>query len=391
MSTFLATAGAQTTWYVDGSVPGPGTGTAVDPYRSIHHASLQPTTVTGDTILVAPGVYVEKVGISKGITIKSAAGPLATVIRRDVSGTVVSIGSSSFNPLATIEGFTIVMSGHGIAVHVNDGMIRRCIVVGEGLGVGLGAVDEIRAEHCTVQGFEIGCTGVVHGGEVKLANSIVTANGTDLVDASHVYTWYNSSSYYGPSGLGPAGFFDGPGHDFHLLATSGCIDAGDPNAPLDPDGSRADMGALPYDPTYAPFTIYCTAKTNSLGCTPAIGAVHNASLTSDRPFWINCSNQLNNRNGFLFYGFAPKSTPYQGGFLCVKSPTRRTQLQNSGGNAGPDDCSGTFAFDFNALVRGGSDPLLQLGIEVFCQYWARDPAASFHTNRSDALHFPVQI
>ncbi len=32
--------------------------------------------------------------------------------------------------------------------------------------------------------------------------------------------------------------------DFHLLADSPCIDAGDPGSPLDPDGTRADIGAF---------------------------------------------------------------------------------------------------------------------------------------------------
>lgn len=32
--------------------------------------------------------------------------------------------------------------------------------------------------------------------------------------------------------------------DYHLQANSPCIDAGDPNSPLDPDGTRADIGVL---------------------------------------------------------------------------------------------------------------------------------------------------
>ncbi len=42
-------------------------------------------------------------------------------------------------------------------------------------------------------------------------------------------------------------FYDPEEDDFNLLAISPCIDSGDPNAPLDPDSTRADMGALYFD------------------------------------------------------------------------------------------------------------------------------------------------
>jgi len=42
-------------------------------------------------------------------------------------------------------------------------------------------------------------------------------------------------------------FRDAADGNFRLLGTSPCIDTGDPSSPNDPDGSRADMGAIPYD------------------------------------------------------------------------------------------------------------------------------------------------
>jgi hypothetical protein len=40
--------------------------------------------------------------------------------------------------------------------------------------------------------------------------------------------------------------------DYHLQAGSPCIDAGDPNSPKDPDGTRADMGAYYFDQSPLP-------------------------------------------------------------------------------------------------------------------------------------------
>ena len=41
-------------------------------------------------------------------------------------------------------------------------------------------------------------------------------------------------------------FLDTTAHDYHLRPGSPCIDTGDPASPIDPDGSRVDMGWLTF-------------------------------------------------------------------------------------------------------------------------------------------------
>ena len=43
-------------------------------------------------------------------------------------------------------------------------------------------------------------------------------------------------------------FVSAGNHDYHLQPYSPCIDSGDPSSPLDPDGSRADIGAFTFGP-----------------------------------------------------------------------------------------------------------------------------------------------
>jgi len=147
---------------------------------------------------------------------------------------------------------------------------------------------------------------------------------------------------------------------------------------------------IPFELTASPAS-YCTAKTNSQGCVPAMSWSGIPSVSAPLPFVLGASGVLNQRNGLLFYGLAPSNAPHLGGWLCVEPPLRRTALQNSHGTVGPDDCSGQFALDFNARIQSGVDPSLTVGAEVFAQYWSRDPAlATYPSNLTNAVHFALQ-
>jgi hypothetical protein len=140
---------------------------------------------------------------------------------------------------------------------------------------------------------------------------------------------------------------------------------------------------------------YCTAKLNSLGCTPSIGFSGVASASSGSGFSVSCTNVINNKSGLLFYGSTGQAaTPFQGGTLCVKTPIKRTPAQSSGGNPPPNDCSGNYSIDMNTFAVGGppAAPFLTVaGTVVDCQWWGRDPgfAAPNNTMLSNGAEYVI--
>ena len=104
---------------------------------------------------------------------------------------------------------------------------------------------------------------------------------------------------------------------------------------------------------------------------------------------ITATDVLNNKNGSLIYGTAPAAIPFQGGTLCVQTPFGRTPVTHSFGNAGPDDCSGALAIDFNALLQANPASAVACS-SVYCQWFYRDPASATGYGFSDALQFVPQ-
>lgn len=157
---------------------------------------------------------------------------------------------------------------------------------------------------------------------------------------------------------------------------NGAPDSCDIQGGVSPD---RNFNSTPDECECAAAVVYCTAKVNSLGCTPQIASSGVASATAADGFVVSCTQALNQTSGMLFYGISgPTALPYKGGTLCVAQPLLRTRLRQSGGSpVGVQDCSGTFSIDMNAFasgVLGGSpNPVLRsFGSVLHCQWWGRD-------------------
>lgn len=132
---------------------------------------------------------------------------------------------------------------------------------------------------------------------------------------------------------------------------------------------------------------YCTAKVNSDLCRPVIEYIGYPSLSAGAGFRVKAREILANKSGILYYGTSgPLSSPWCGGFQCVKAPVQRTGIQNSGGGS---PCSGVFDLDWTAWVTVNAPGSVPAGSIVNAQYWYRDPLAQCTTGLTNGLQFAV--
>lgn len=197
--------------------------------------------------------------------------------------------------------------------------------------------------------------------DCALSNSIVQDSVGFAISATNSYSYCNVQGLSMGGGnfdLDPL-FWSPTTGDLHLIPGSPCIDAGDP-ARQDPDGSRLDVGALPFDPLYAAEPVeVCAGKVTSLGevphltsaAVPRLGQAWRADLTGALPGAIALG----------VWSDAPGATPFSGGLLCVGAP-RRLALTST-------DASGALALAFTPTP-------IQVGDRLRLQVVFRDPAAA---------------
>ncbi len=185
-------------------------------------------------------------------------------VSENTGGFYAGGGIALLEASATIEHCTVVgnttdMLGGGIEIEYSSATITNCTISGNEAGMYGGGVDiwysTVNMSNNTISGN----TALWYGGGIACNSSAVTITNTVLWGDSapfgpEIYFDYpNPTVTYcdvqgGWEGVGCIDadpIFAGPyNEDFHLRWHSPCIDAGDPNSPLDPDGTRSDMGAF---------------------------------------------------------------------------------------------------------------------------------------------------
>ena len=134
---------------------------------------------------------------------------------------------------------------------------------------------------------------------------------------------------------------------------------------------------------------YCTAKTTTEGCVPAVGWNGGASLTGSDDFAVLARDVPPGKTGLFFWGTNGRvAVPFLGGTLCVApSLTRGPVLLSSG--AAP--CDGGFVLPFTqALMQSQGFSACQT---VNGQWWLRDPQNPDGTGAAltDGVEFTIDF
>jgi len=261
----------------------------------------------GDTVMVAPGTYFENIIWPEVDGIKLiGAGRDNTIIDGNDQASVIRIDALNIIGNATLlKGFTITngnalppwpeSQGGGIYIYDSDPILEDLTIIGntaDDFGGGLyvwlcapiirntliinntatshGGVDcklgSPIFDHVTIANNTPGGLYFDTRGYPQIINSIVSSNylygiriegtsfGTTIIaigysDINNDIQIIGYASYDDLGGIiqeNPL-FVDPANNNYHLMGGSPCIDTGDPNYPLDPDGTITDMGAFFYD------------------------------------------------------------------------------------------------------------------------------------------------
>jgi len=228
----------------------------------------------GDKVEVAAGSYAENINMKSGVDVIGAGATQTTLVGTTLPGSSVVRFENVTH--AKLAGFTITSDtapfGLGVKAVTFVGpetgptaVLERCLLTGTQYGIFVWSPSTPTLLNNTLAGGGLNEQGIYIGNGPSapvVRNNIITGydDGIRVVAGESEPTpviaynavWGNATNYVNyPDQTGVNGnisvdplFVDAD--SFRLQAGSPAIDAGDPNSPLDPDGTRVDMGALPF-------------------------------------------------------------------------------------------------------------------------------------------------
>ncbi|MFZ1683751.1 MAG: right-handed parallel beta-helix repeat-containing protein [Candidatus Zixiibacteriota bacterium] len=240
-------------------------------YVSLGQRTIQEVVdyaLDGDTVIVGPGTYHETIGFTgKAVVVQSTGGAEKTVlVDTTYSQTLVSFRAHETS--ATIlEGFTLRGGTNGIWCQNAGPTIRRNIFESQsgymGIAILLGGADEGASGvspavivNNTIVGAQTGGIACASTLPPTIENNIIAqCSGYGIsgisqpIQIGYNDVFNNQTNYVnvGDSGAGAISADPLFTSGYRLPENSPCVDAGDPGPQFrDADGSRNDMGALPF-------------------------------------------------------------------------------------------------------------------------------------------------
>lgn len=238
----------------------------------------------GDVVLIKAGTYEEKAGLKLKDGLKLIGeGADKTKIKLGPLGIEMATEKSDLNNIA-IKDLTLEIEKGSVRTYgVNGLLLQNCIITGKGIlaGIEISASKNVQILNCTIADRVLGISVVYGPVELIIRNSIISNNkaginisqtpivadtrGMSAEQLEKIYqtprsdvklglfyndVWNENQNYRncqpGKFDISKDPKFVGEG-DYHLQSNSPCINAGDPDKKYnDPDGTRNDLGALPY-------------------------------------------------------------------------------------------------------------------------------------------------
>ncbi|GJM23159.1 MAG: hypothetical protein DHS20C15_30740 [Planctomycetota bacterium] len=283
--------------------------------------------VRGDSNVLIDGGEVRRnitgfgVPLGGGVTVTGGHATLRglAIEKNSQTGILVTDFGPGPTPSALLEDCRLVRNGvngsvgNGVEVSSGEVVLRRCVLArNSASGAEAGGGGALTLEHCTVWGNTFsGVTGFFLSPPPVLRHCIVWNDDVGAGSSASMDINYSviAGGWPGVGNLDADPLLRDPAAgDFTLLGGSPAIDAGDPLAPLDPDGSLGDLGAHTYTPWFA-LGHALPDGPRSLSLT-GVG-----SLRADTPLTLQLERAEPHSSSHLVIGFANAELAFHGGVL----------------------------------------------------------------------------